>query len=594
VKEIDCAVGMSAPIGDRAAIAFSGEFYQALGFGRSVQEAFDLGVARLIGEGVTKANSLAKLHRRRGVDPARIKLITDQTASDPEPRGERMSTRPCKLFISYAHGDPDSKLAQELRDGLVRAGHDVFIDTAMSTGTDWGGMIGQRLAASDYLVLLLSVRSVHSEMVREEARLAHGQRKAEGAPRLLPVRVAYDGPLGYALGAWVNPYQWATWKGPDDTGRVLRQILDVVGRRREAPAPGAATPAGPVPSDDFRRPEPAADLSDITAPGGAIRPDDPFYIARAADREVLLVARRLEETVVIKAPRQMGKSSLLKRYLAECRRGAKKTALIDLSLLDDATLADYPTFLTSLARELTDRFGLDESPAIDGQPAMSRFMRDRLLKAVPDNIVVALDEVDRVLGRSYQSGFFSMLRYWNEGRSDEAQPGWARLELALVISTEPYLLIDDAQRSPFNIRIPVTLTPFDAGECRELNHRYGQVLSDDQAERLRRELLDGHPFLTRLAYYRLTRPGSQGLDTLMRDAARPDGDFGDHLRAVLAKLRRSPRLDLLAGLQQVIRHGTVPDVDALDRLQAAGVVRREGDKVVAANGLYARFFGGMS
>jgi hypothetical protein len=30
VKEIDCAVGMSAPIGDKAAIAFAGEFYQAL------------------------------------------------------------------------------------------------------------------------------------------------------------------------------------------------------------------------------------------------------------------------------------------------------------------------------------------------------------------------------------------------------------------------------------------------------------------------------------------------------------------------------------------------------------------------------------
>src|SRR5262249_37759528 len=157
------------------------------------------------------------------------------------------------------------------------------------------------------------------------------------------------------------------------------------------------------------------------------------------------------------------------------------------------TLAVYPTFLTSLAGELLDRFGLDGPSAISGQPAMTRFMRDRLLKDVPDNLVVALDEVDRVLGQPYQSGFFSMLRYWNEGRTDEGQPAWARLELALVISTEPYLLIGDAQRSPFNVRIPVLLTPFDADECRELNRRYGQVLSDDQAERLRSELLDGHP-----------------------------------------------------------------------------------------------------
>jgi hypothetical protein len=65
------------------------------------------------------------------------------------------------------------------------------------------------------------------------------------------------------------------------------------------------------------------------------------------------------------------------------------------------------------------------------------------------------------------------------------------------------------------------------------------------------------------------------------------------LRALLAKLRQSPRSNVLAALRQVIRHGTVPDEDALDRLRAAGLARQEGDKVVPANGLYARFFGGL-
>ena len=66
--------------------------------------------------------------------------------------------------------------------------------------------------------------------------------------------------------------------------------------------------------------------------------------------------------MVIKAPRQMGKSSLLRRYLAECRRVGKKTALVELSLFDDPLLADYPAFLTSLAREMLRGSGSTAGP----------------------------------------------------------------------------------------------------------------------------------------------------------------------------------------------------------------------------------------
>jgi hypothetical protein len=41
-EHIDCVVGMSNAIGDTTAIAFASAFYQALGFGRDVQTAFDL------------------------------------------------------------------------------------------------------------------------------------------------------------------------------------------------------------------------------------------------------------------------------------------------------------------------------------------------------------------------------------------------------------------------------------------------------------------------------------------------------------------------------------------------------------------------
>lgn len=46
-QHIDCVVGMSKAIGDTAAISFAAAFYQALGYGRNVKTAFDLGCAQI-------------------------------------------------------------------------------------------------------------------------------------------------------------------------------------------------------------------------------------------------------------------------------------------------------------------------------------------------------------------------------------------------------------------------------------------------------------------------------------------------------------------------------------------------------------------
>ena len=52
---VDCVVSMNRTITDRAAIKFAASFYGALAFGRSVQKAFDQGVARLSAEGIAEA-----------------------------------------------------------------------------------------------------------------------------------------------------------------------------------------------------------------------------------------------------------------------------------------------------------------------------------------------------------------------------------------------------------------------------------------------------------------------------------------------------------------------------------------------------------
>ncbi len=74
VQVADCAVGMNKAIGDRAAIIFAASFYRALGFGRSIQDAFDQGNTALLLEGVPE-DKTAELLVRDGVDASEVVLV---------------------------------------------------------------------------------------------------------------------------------------------------------------------------------------------------------------------------------------------------------------------------------------------------------------------------------------------------------------------------------------------------------------------------------------------------------------------------------------------------------------------------------------
>jgi hypothetical protein len=95
VQSIDCAVGTSGPIRDDHAIAFAAEFYQALAYGRSVRDAFQLGVVRLQNQGYAQAEKLVRMHTREGVDAATVVLVTPptaaRTAAPAQPVPDRMA-----------------------------------------------------------------------------------------------------------------------------------------------------------------------------------------------------------------------------------------------------------------------------------------------------------------------------------------------------------------------------------------------------------------------------------------------------------------------------------------------------------------------
>ena len=71
---IDCVIGMNSTIGDQAAITFAASFYRAIGFGRSVRDAYDQGKVALRLEGIPEETT-PQLLCKAGVDASEMRLI---------------------------------------------------------------------------------------------------------------------------------------------------------------------------------------------------------------------------------------------------------------------------------------------------------------------------------------------------------------------------------------------------------------------------------------------------------------------------------------------------------------------------------------
>lgn len=71
---IDAVIGMDAKIGDASAICFAKQLYSSIGFGLSLQQAFDQAVALMAMEG-TGQHDVPKLYVASGVDASTLRLI---------------------------------------------------------------------------------------------------------------------------------------------------------------------------------------------------------------------------------------------------------------------------------------------------------------------------------------------------------------------------------------------------------------------------------------------------------------------------------------------------------------------------------------
>jgi hypothetical protein len=498
-----------------------------------------------------------------------------------------------KVFISYKRSkEPDTPVATAVYESL-RNDHEVFIDTTIQVGEKWAERIQKAIKESDFLITILSAHSVNSEMVIAEIETAHHHGKTYGHPAILPVRLNFNEPLVYPLSAYLNPLQWALWDTDADTPRLIAELKQAIsGGKLLADSAAAVTEPGKVGEQEI--PTAFANIPrDLGSPEGTMPHESPFYIERETDQEAMNALHEMQGvTITIKGPRQMGKSSLLTRLQADGKEKRMRTAFIDFQLIENTSMESPNIFYQQFCSLLSWEFDVEDrteeywkNPLGQVQKT-TNYLQRHLLKEIKDvQILLAMDEVERMFGSPFRSDFFSMLRSWHNNRARGGD--WTRLNMALVTSTEPYQFIADLNQSPFNVGQVVELVDFILEQVSDLNHRHHRPLTGTQVKQLF-DLLGGHPYLTRRALY-LVASQRDTFTELLENACEDNGPFGDHLRNYLFRMGGQEKLK--AGLMQIIKYQRCQDEHIFFQLRGAGLVKRVGDKVIPRNQLYADYFG---
>jgi hypothetical protein len=503
---------------------------------------------------------------------------------------------PNKVFISYRHTEPDQRLAKALYTCFTNQGLEVFIDAEIGVGSRWSEEIERNLLASEYFIVLLSKNSIRSEMVRYEIKLAHEQ-SSMGRLRIFPVRISYQGALPYDLGVYLDPIQYAFWQDNESSERICSQLAQAILR-------SASLPVQPKNADCGQDHLDLRELSKVTEQGGAplpvadprletgaLHPSSPFYIKRREDHELERLVWN-NQTVVVKAPRQFGKSSFMARAISLAKRQNVPSCFIDFQLLDNRQFDALETVCRYVGHKLSRSFQTSIKPEdvwddwLGPKESLTIFVEEAILSSQKQPVLICLDEVDRILDREFRDDFFTLVRGWHNRRATE--DGWKHLNLVIVHSTETSLWIRDPRISPFNVGQRFTLPPFNLGDIYELNRRHGKALEKKEDIEALLRFVGGQPYLVRVALFTCAQNG-WSISELRRRAIEDPGPFSDHLRDRIISLRRSPKR--LSAFKEVLHNSSCQDELDFEVLLAAGLVKGKRRSSISVHcELYEQYF----
>ena len=330
-------------------------------------------------------------------------------------------------------------------------------------------------------------------------------------------------------------------------------------------------------------------------PSGPVPLDSAFYIERPPiETQVYNAIHQPGVVIRLKAPRRMGKSSLLNRIIAYATNQNFYTAVVDINQADDEVCENLDKFLRwfclNISRQLQIPSLLDEywDEDIGSKISCTLYFQGYILEQIDAPIVIALKETNRLFEYPHLArDFLPLLRSWHEEARQIVT--WQKLRLLVVYSTELYIPLNINQ-SPFNVGIPIYLPSFNEEQIQDLAQRYHlHWQGKQQAEQLI-HTLGGHPYLVRLALYHLVQNPKLSLEQLLKTAATSTGIYAHHLREIWEIIKQKTHLcNLLKTLVQT-QDDVRLDLIAAYQLEGMGLIKVSGYKAQLSCELYRAFF----
>lgn len=337
---------------------------------------------------------------------------------------------------------------------------------------------------------------------------------------------------------------------------------------------------------------------EIEFPEGPLPLNSPLYINRPPIEEVTYSGLVQPGCMIrIRAPRQMGKSSLLNRVIAHAKDQKYEIVYLDLQEADRTIFSSLDKLLRWLcinaSRQLHLNPRLEEywDEEMGSKVSCKLYFEGYLLEQAHSPILLVVSEVNRVFEHpSIAQDFLPMLRFWHE-QAKQVEI-WQKLRLVLVDSTEVYIPLK-LNQSPFNVGLLIRLPPFTLEQVQDLAQRYGLNWARNQegAQRLAPlvAMVGGHPYLVSVALYHLHRQ-AMTLEEILQFAPTPAGIYGDHLRNLLALLREDAELTLALRRVVTVEESVQLEAIAAHKLESLGLVQLNGNEAKPSCELYRLYF----
>lgn len=328
------------------------------------------------------------------------------------------------------------------------------------------------------------------------------------------------------------------------------------------------------------------------------QPVSDFYIERVPyEAQCYQEILKPGTLIRIKAPEQMGKTTLLARVLSQARNQGYEALTISFELADSTVFTDLRQFSRWFCASVGQGLGLPNKLAeywddIFGcNSNTTDYFQTYLLAKIDSPLVLALDNVDLVFEHSaIADDFCRLLRGWYDiaRRGDRNSATWKKLRLVVVHSTEVYSSLDINHSPLSGIGLVVELSELTPQQVQDLAQRHGLDWSATQVEKLM-AMVGGHPYLVQLALDSIKHHNIT-LEQLLLSSPTEAGIYSDYLRRHLKTLQQYP--DLAAAFYAIVTADSAVQIasEQVFKLNSMGLVHLQGNEVTPRCDLYRQYF----